>query len=275
MNSIFHPYLDNFVIVYLDDTLIYSHNTRDHLYHLRLVLQLLRDNHLYINQDKWEFAIHKIEFIGHVITSEGIQADENKVLAIKHWPIPRNSTDIRSFLGAAGYYRRFITHFSETAAPLTDLTRANSRFKWTSKQHTAYITLKEALVTAPVLRLPDFKLPFIVVTDASMSAVGDVLMQDDGDGERPIAYKSRKLNDAESRYTVHEQELLAIIVCLRTWRCYLEGMNFIIRTDHKSLEHVQTRKYLSRRMTRWVEYLQQFNFTIEYKPGKDNVVADA
>jgi hypothetical protein len=102
-----------------------------------------------------------------------------------------------------------------------------------------------------------------------------VLMQNDGEGERPLAYESRKLNDAESRYPVHEQELLAIIVCLRTWRCYLEGMTFIIRTDHKSLEHISTQKHLSRRMVRWVEYLQQFNFTIEYKPGKENVVADA
>jgi hypothetical protein len=114
-----------------------------------------------------------------------------------------------------------------------------------------------------------------VVTDASIIAVGGVLMQDDGQGERPIAYESRKLNDVESRYPVHEQELLAIIVCLRTWRCYLEGMNFIIRTDHKSLEHIPTQKHLSRRMVRWIEYLQQFNFKIEYRPGKENVVADA
>jgi len=275
MNSIFHKYLDDFVIIYLDDILIYSINEQEHLTHIKLVLQLLRDNHLYVNKEKCEFSVDQIEFVGHIVTANGIKADANKVIAIKNWPIPQTPTSVRSFLGAAGFYRRFIPNFSEIAAPLTDLTRDNYKFEWTNKQHTAFVTLKDALSTAPVLRLPDFKLTFIVVTDASMIAVGGVLMQNDGEGERPIAYESRKLNDAESRYPVHEQELLAIIVCLRTWRCYLEGMTFIIRTDHKSLEHIPTQKHLSRRMVRWIEYLQQFNFKIEYKPGKENVVADA
>jgi transposase InsO family protein len=275
MNSIFHKYLDEFVIIYLDDILIYSKTELEHLHHIKLVLQLLHDNSLYANTAKCEFGVDQLEFVGHIVTAHGIKADENKVLAIKNLPIPHNSTSVRSFLGAAGFYRRFIPNFSEMAAPLTDLTKDNYKFTWTNKQHTAFITLKEALITAPVLRLPNFNLTFIVVTDASMIAVGGVIMQNDGEGERPIAYESRKLNDAESRYPVHEQELLAIIVCLRTWRCYLEGMTFIIRTDHKSLEHIPTQKHLSRRMVRWVEYLQQFNFKIEYKPGKENVVADA
>ena len=275
MNSIFHKYLDDFVIIYLDDILIYSKTKDVHLHHIELVLQLLHDNHLYVNKAKCEFGVDQLEFVGHIVTSNGIKADDNKVIAIKNWPIPQTPTSVRSFLGAAGFYRRFIPNFSEIAAPLTDLTKDNYKFEWTNRQHTAFITLKEALLTAPVLRLPDFNLTFIVVTDASMIAVGGVLMQNDGEGERPIAYESKKLNDAESRYPVHEQELFAIIVCLRTWRCYLEGMTFIIRTDHKSLEHIPTQKHLSRRMVRWIEYLQQFNFKIEYKPGKDNVVADA
>jgi len=219
--------------IYLDDILIYSKNEHEHLKHVQLVLQLLRDNSLFVNKEKCEFGVDKIEFVGHIVTSNGIEADANKVIAIKNWPIPRNPTSVRSFLGAAGFYRRFIPNFSEIAAPLTDLTKDNYKFEWTHRQHAAFVTLKEALSTAPVLRLPDFNLTFIVVTDASMIAVGGVLMQNDGEGERPIAYESRKLNDAESRYPVHEQELLAIIICLRTWSCYFEGMRFIIRTDHK------------------------------------------
>lgn len=275
MNSIFHKYLDQFLIIYLDDILIYSKNEPDHLRHIKIVLQLLRDHQLFINKEKCEFCVDQIEFVGHIVTSTGIKVDPNKVTAIKTWPIPRNSTAIRSFLGAAGFYRKFIHNFSEIAAPLTDLTKDNRDFIWTSQHQAAFVTLKDCLASAPVLRLPDFTLPFLVVTDASMSAVGGVLMQDDGDGERPIAYESRKLSDAESRYPVHEQELLAIIICLRTWRCYLEGMQFTIRTDHKSLEYLQTQKHLSRRMVRWIEYLQQFTFTIEYNPGRQNVVADA
>ena len=275
MNSVFHQYLDEFVILYLDDILIYSRSEEEHLHHVRLVLQLLRRNQFFANRDKCEFGVDRIEFIGHIVTPQGIQVDERKVLAVKNWPVLKSSTDVRSFLGAVGFYRRFIPQFSQIATPLTDLTRTFSRFHWTHQHQHAFVTLKEALMTAPVLRLPDFQLPFIVVTDASSVAIGGVLMQADDLGERPIAFESRKLNDAESRYPVHEQELFAIIVCLRTWRCYLEGMDFIIRTDHRSLEHLPTQKHMSRRMVRWVEFLQHFNFRIEYKPGKENVVSDA
>ncbi|CAF1289660.1 unnamed protein product [Rotaria sordida] len=236
MYSTFHKYIDEFVIIYLDDILIYSMNEHDHLNHIKLDLQLLCDNHLYSNKAKYEFDVDRINFLGHIVTSIGIKANENKVIAIKNWPIPHNSTSVQSFLGAAAFYRRCIPNFSEM----------------------------EALLTAPV-----------VVTNASMIAVEGALMQNDGDGERPIPYESRQLNDVPSRYPIHEQELLAIIMCLRTWRCYLEGITFIIRIDHKSLQHISMQKHLSHCMVRWVEYLQQFNFEIEYKPGRENVVANA
>ena len=250
INTIFHRYLNEFVIIYLDDILIYSKNQHDHLNHIKLVLQLLHDNQLYANKETCELGVDQIHFLSHVVTSLGIRTDENKVIAVKNWPIPCNRIHVRSFLGAAGFYRRFISKFSQIAAPLTDLTKDNHKFEWTNKHHTAFITLKEALLTAPVLRLPDFSLTFIVVTDASLVAVGGVLMQNDGEAECLIAYESRKLNDVESRYPVHEQELFAIIVCLRSWRCYIEGMKFIIRTDHKSLQHIPTQKHLSHRMVR-------------------------
>ena len=199
MNAIFHRYLDEFVIIYLDDILIYSKNQHDHLNHIKLVLQLLRDNQLYANKEKCEFGVDQIHFLGHVVTSRGIGTDENKVIAVKNWPISCNRTHVRSFLDAAGFYRRFISKFSQIAAPLTDLTKDNHKFEWTNKHHTAFITLKGALLMAPVLRLPDFSLTFIVVPDASEVAVGGVLMQNDGEGERSIAYESSKLNDVESR----------------------------------------------------------------------------
>ena len=145
-----------------------------------------------------------------------LEPNENKIITVKNWPISCNRTHVRSFLCPAGFYRRFISKFSQIAAPLTDLTKDNHKFEWTNKHHTAFITLREALLMAPVLRLSDFSLTFIVVTDACLVAVGCVLMQNNGKGERPIAYESSKLNDAESGYPVHEQELFAIIVCLRS-----------------------------------------------------------
>ena len=201
--------------------------------------------------------------------------DESKIKAIQDWPQPKDVHELRSYLGLANYYRRFVKDYANIHAPLTDLLKKTSAFDWTSAAEQAFQASKAALSSAPVLATPDFDLPFTVVTDASSFAIGAALLQDQGTGLRPVAYESRKLNPAEQNYAVHERELLAIIHALGVWRCYLQGRHFDIITDHNSLKYLQTQPHLSPRQARWLERLQEFDYDIQYRPGKDNVVADA
>jgi transposase InsO family protein len=275
MQSIFQPHLDQFVIVFLDDILIYSKSLEDHRKHVRKVLQLLRENQLYAKKSKCEFFQQSISFLGHVVSGKGISMEEDKVKAIKEWPVPTTVTAIRSFLGLAGYYRRFVKEFSKIAMPLTDLLRNRIKFDWTELQQNSFVQLKQAISSAPVLIIPDDSLPYLVTTDASGFAVGATLNQDQGNGFQPIAFLSHKMNDHEKNYPVHEQELLAIIIALKEWRHYLHGRRFKIHTDHQSLRYLSTQPHLSSRQVRWSEFLSQFDYEIEYKQGKLNVAADA
>lgn len=204
---------------------------------------------------------------------------EDKIEAVRDWPVPTTMCELRAFLGLAGYYRRFVKGFSEIALPLTELTRnvAHQRLQWGARQQLAFVELKRALQETPVLALPDPALPFGVNCDASGYAVGAVLQQDRGAGLQPIAFLSKKLTGAESRYPVHEQELLAIITALTSWRHYLSGtaIPVRVRTDHKSLIHFQTQPMLSGRQTRWLETLADYDYVIEYVKGEENGVADA
>ena len=178
---------------------------------------------LYAKESKCEFFKTEVEFLGHMVGRDGVRMMEDKVEAISDWPTPTKVGDVRAFLGTAGYYRKFIQDFSAIAAPLTELTKDAVKFEWTAKQQAAFNELKSAMQSAPVLALPDPKLPFVVHADASGFAIGAVLQQDQGKGLQPIAYLSKKMLDAETRYPVHEQELLAIIVALKAWRHYLMG----------------------------------------------------
>jgi hypothetical protein len=201
--------------------------------------------------------------------------EPDKVEAITNWPIPTSITDIRSFTGLAGYYRRFISMFSDICAPLTALLKKDVKYEWSESTNEAFNKLKQAITSAPVLINPDQTKSFTVVTDASGYAIGAQLCQDHGNGLQPIAFMSKKMIPAELNYPVHEQELLAVICALDEWRHYLYGQHFTIITDHRSLQYINTQPHLSARQRRWVEKLQQFDFTIEYKDGKSNVVADA
>lgn len=277
MQDLFRPFLDKFVLVFIDDILIFSKNLHEHQQHVKQVLDILRDNKLYAKLSKCELIKQQVEFLGHIVDAEGIHMMQDKVEAILKWPAPANKSELQSFLGLVGYYRKFIYMFSEIAAPLTQLLQKEQAYTWTQAQQQAFDTLKERVSKQPVLILPDPKLPysFTVTTDASGFAVGATLSQDHGKGLQPIAYLSKKMLPAEKNYPIHEQELLAIIIALKEWRHYLLGTKFTVYTDHNSLKYLQSQPHLSARQVRWTEFLQQFDIDLQYKPGKSNVVADA
>ncbi|XP_048229279.1 uncharacterized protein LOC125369916 [Ricinus communis] len=205
------------------------------------------------------------------LLEKGVQPDPSKVKAIQEWESPRNISEVRSFLGLAGYYRRFMKNFSILAKPLTNLLKKQVTFQWNDKCQASFEELKNRLITAPILTLPIQGGEYVVYTDASLNGLGCVLMQNG----RVIAYASRQLKPHERNYPTHDLELAAIIHALKTWRHYLYGETFRIFTDHKSLKYIPTQKELNLRQRRWMELLKDYDCTIDYHPGKANVAADA
>ncbi len=276
MHQAFRPLLDSSVLVFLDDILIFSKTLEEHERHVAEVLAILRREKLYAKESKCELFKTDVEFLGHRVGRDGVSMMADKVAAVSEWPTPTKVFDVRAFLGTAGYYRKFIRNFSALAAPLTQLTKDDVAWSWGAAQQAAFDALKLAIRSGPVLALPDPSLPFVVHTDASGFAIGAVLQQKQADGTlRPLAFLSKKMLDAETRYPTHEQELLAIISALKTWRHYLDGRKFTVCTDHASLQHFKTQPMLSGRQTRWKDVIAQFDFDIEYVRGESNVVADA
>ncbi|KAD3336672.1 hypothetical protein E3N88_32191 [Mikania micrantha] len=239
MNRVCKPYLDKFVIVFIDDILIYSQTKEDHEKHLKLILKLLATEKLYAKFSKCEFWLREVQFLGHVINEKGIHVDPSKIEAIKQWEAPRTPSEIRQFLGLAGYYRRFIENFSKIAQPLTMLTQKDRKFDWEEKQEKAFQLLKQKTK------------------------------------DKVIAYASRQLKVHEKNYTTHDLELGAVVFALKIWRHYLYGTKCVVYTDHKSLQHIFDQKELNMRQRRWVELLNDYDCDIRYHPGKANVVADA
>ena len=274
MNSIFREELDAFVIVFLDDILIYSRNLKEHVEHLRKVLTILRENKLFAKLSKCAFAKPEIDFLGYIVNDRGISVDPAKTAAVSDWPTPTTPTHVRSFLGLCSYYRRFVESFANIAAPLHDLTKKDTPtpLPWTPEHDKAFKRLKEKLISAPLLAVQDPDRPWTIYTDASDVAIGAILLQDHGKGLQPVAYESRKLREAEHNYAVHKKEALAIVHALQTWRCYVQGRNITVVTDHQALRYLQTQPQLSRRQGRWMEFLQTFRpgLEITYKPGKVN-----
>jgi len=224
--------------------------------------------------------MHEIEFLGHHVGRGGLRMMPDKVAAVQQWPQPKNAKELRSFLGLAGYYRRFVEGFSRIAAPLHDLTKTadGAPFVWTALAQEAFERLKTALRVAPVLALPDPDRQYVVDTDASDFATGAVLQQDHGRGLQPVAFMSHKMSEAETRYPTHDKEMLAIISMLGEWRTYLQGrqpFTIRIRTDHNSLQYFMTQQSHSARQARWLDKLADFDFKIEYIKGPTNTVADA
>lgn len=276
MNDIFRDYLDQFVVVYLDDILVYSKNVDDHVKHVRCILERLAEHKLYAKKSKCQFGMSELEFLGHIVTDQGLKADPRKVKAIAEWTIPQNVRDIQSFLGLANYYRAFIRDFATAAAPLNYLLRKDVTWHWGDDAQKGFKILKQRLCSAPVLALPDPEKRFHLHTDASSVAVGGVLSQTgDDDLLHPVAYASRSLKDAEYNYPVHELELLAIKYCLDEWRHHLDGPRFTVYTDNRSLATLKTNTNLSKRQIRWLQEFQSFVFDIHHIPRERNHAADA
>ncbi|KAI3708785.1 hypothetical protein L2E82_38236 [Cichorium intybus] len=271
INRVCRPFLDTSVIVFIDDILVYSRSQSEHEVHLRQVLELLRREKLYAKFSKCEFWLREVQFLGHVINAEGVKVDLAKVEAVMKWEPPRSPTEVRSFLGLAGYYRRFVENFSSIAVPLTKLTKKGEKFTWSEKQQEAFQKPKQALCEAPVLVLPKSGEEYVIYSDASRIGLGCVLMQKG----RVIAYASRQLKNAKKKYPVHDLELAAVVLALKLWRHYLYGVKFVIYTDHKSLKYLFDQKELNMRQQRWMDLLKDFDCEIQYHPGKANVMADA
>lgn len=277
MAHIFRPYINKFMLVYLDDLLVFSKTEEEHYDNLRTVFETLREHKLYLKPHKCQFMQEEVAYLGHVITQGGVKPDPKKIACVTDWPVPKTIKQLRSFLGFANYFRKFIQGYSRMVSPLTDLTKgATSKFqsiagKWTKECQKAFEDAKYALTHAPVLTMPDFSKPFEVVSDARgdqrAGGLGAVLMQEG----HPIAFESRKFTEAELRYTTTEQELLGVVHALKVWRCYLEGVKFKVVTDHCPNTFFQTLPELNRRQARWAETLQLFEFDWEYRPGRINV----
>jgi hypothetical protein len=258
-------------VVFIDDILIYSKTEEDHTDHLRVVLQQLRDHRLYAKFSKCEFWLDSVKFLGHTISSESISVDPTKVQEVMYWKPATSVYQIRSFLGLAGYYQRFIPDFSKIAKPMTELLKKEIRFYWNDKCEEAFHTLRKLLTTAPVLAQPDNSKPFDVYCDASGTRLGCVLMQNN----RVIAYASRAVRNDEQNYPTHDLELAAVIHALKIWRHHLMCAKCNIYTDHKSLKYIFTQADRNMRQRRWLELIKDYDLGVHYHPGKANVVADA
>ena len=260
------------VLVYLDDILIHSATEQEHLERLRQVLQILRENNLYLKRSKCEFMKKETDWLGHTISGEGVKTDARKVKAILEMRSPGNVSELRTFLGLINYYRRFIPNLTTLVGPLYELLKKNTTWKWSEEEELALNKLKEQVTVTPVLRLPDAEKAYTIMSDASDTGVGGVLMQEG----HPIAYISRWLNEAETRYSTYEKETLAVIYCLKSWRHYVHnGLPIKVLTNNRSLKHLLTQKNLSPRQARWSDALSEYLLEFEHVRGEDNQVADA
>ena len=284
-----------FVMVYLDDVIVFSATVDEHGIHLMKVLAIISRHGLKLKLSKCTFAQTRVEYLGHVVDGQGVRVDPGKVAAVRAMPFPTKVVELQSFLGMVGYYRRFIKGYSKIAHPLVALLQKGVMWEWTSACETAVNTFKQALTTAPVLAMPDYKRRFIVQTDASKAGIGAVLSQRfDADGdhdkdkdkddidnikqvERPVAYISRTLKRHEVNYSATHLEMLAVVWAIKKLRHYILGTRFLLQTDHIALQSIRgTKELYTGRMGRWVLTLQEYEpFDVEYRRGVTNANADA
>jgi hypothetical protein len=270
MNSLFAKHLRKFVLVFFDDILVYSSDKEQHKKHLSIVLNILRVNQLKAKLSKCTFAQPQVEYLGHIISGQGVATDPSKIKDIIEWKKPQTLKQLRGFLGLTGYYRRFIKGYASICQPLY-LALKKDNFHWGPEQMAAFEQLKQIMSRPPLLRLPNFSIPFILETDACKSGLGAVLMQEG----RPIAFYSQCLGPKTNAQSVYEKEALAILHALKKWRHYFLGNKVIIKTDQQALKYLASQRLLEGIQHKLKLKLLEFTYEIEYKKGKENTVADA
>lgn len=265
MNHTLAPLLRKCALVFFDDILIYSASLEDHISHLQQVFQLLAKDEWKVKLSKCKFAKQQVAYLGHIINSSGVSTDPVKIQAIAAWPLPTNIKELRSFLGLAGYYRKFIRHFGVISQPLNTLLKKGALFIWTNEHTLAFHTLQHALTQAPVLSLPDFNTTFFIETDASAVGVGAVLMQKG----HPLAFLSKALGPKSRGLSTYEKEYLAVILTVQQWRYYLQHTEFIILTDHKSLTQLNEQRLHTPWQHKVFTKLLGLQYKILYRPGSE------
>ena len=271
LNTIFADLLDVFIVIYLDDILVYSQDEKEHVTHVSKVLQQLQKNGLYANGKKCLFHSDSVDYLGHFIGPDGLKMDPSKVKVIQDWPEPQKVKDIQSFLGFANFYRRYIYNYSDIVVPLTQLTQKNVSWDFNNSCQLAFLTLKQVFILAPVLTHWQPDCLIVVETDASDYALVAILSLQEPNGElHSVTFLSQTFTSTKLNYDVHDKKLLAIYEAFKAWHHYLEGSTFPIDviTVHKNLEYFLTTKMLSWRQARWSEYLCAFNLVIRFWPGK-------
>lgn len=271
MNYILQPLLRRCVVVFIDDILIYSKSYEEHLSHVQLVFDILKKHQFLVRLSKCSFAKQQLNYLGHVLSPAGVATDPSKIAIVQKWPVPTSVKELRSFLSMAGYYRRFVKNFGMIAKPLTKLLKKGQLFVWTEQQEESFNLQKTALVTAPVLALPDFNKTFVVQTDASDKGIGVVLHQDG----HPIAFVSKALGPKNQGLSTYAKESLAILLVVDHWRSYLQQAEFIIQTDQKSLVHLEDQRLHTYWQQKAMTKLMGLQYRIKYKQGVSNRVADA
>ncbi|KAJ1594480.1 hypothetical protein NDA12_005659 [Ustilago hordei] len=280
INDIFRDIIGVYVVVYLDDFLIFSDTEEVHVKHVTEVLTRLRSNRLFAKLSKCEFHTKTVEFLGYIIKPTGIEMDPEKVRTVKEWPMPESIHDIQRFLGFANFYRRFIAHFARIAKPLTALVKPIERFKkfeLPEEAQQAFHKLIQAFTSAGVLQHFDYHLPTRLETDASDFAIAGVLKQEHEGRWHPVAFYSRKMSSAEKNYEIHDKELLAVVACLTQWRHMLAGLpnQLVILTDHEALKYFKSQRRITGRQARWAILLADFDFILQYRPGDKGGEPDA
>ena len=235
------------------------------------MLETLRKEQLYAKLSKCEFWLNEVSFLGYIVSKEGIRVDPKKIEVGVEWKPPRNVTEIRSFLGLAGYYRRFVKGFSMISAPMTRLLKKNVKFEWSEKCQRSFEKLKAFLTEVPVLTQSTCSKEYVIFSDASLNGLGCVLIQEG----KVVAYASRQLKPHEKNYPTHDLELAVIVLVLKIWRHYLYEEKCFNYTDHKSLKYLPSQRELNLRQRRWMELIKNYDYVIDYHPGKANVVVDA